>query len=173
MLFFSNSLFYSNKIRNILKSINHCIKMNEWYERFQLFAWLFFNVVNVFTIYNCIFPLKKIRCLREIASFLTYLMYVWLFRATDEKTISVKVPDTITTWHASGYAISPVDGIGIATQTSIRAFQPFFVSLSLPYSVKRGEVLNIPATVFNYMDKCLVVSLVYQLYFHFSYVQFE
>lgn len=30
--------------------------------------------------------------------------------------------------------------------------QPFFVSLNLPYSVKRGEVISIPVGVFNYLD---------------------
>lgn len=31
-------------------------------------------------------------------------------------------------------------------------FQPFFISLDLPYSVKRGEVVSIPVGVFNYLD---------------------
>ena len=34
----------------------------------------------------------------------------------------------------------------------LEVFQPFFVSLNLPYSVKRGEVVAIPIVVFNYMD---------------------
>jgi CD109 antigen len=32
-------------------------------------------------------------------------------------------------------------------------FQPFFVTLNLPYSIKRGEVVSIQVLVFNYMDK--------------------
>ena len=68
--------------------------------------------------------------------------------------MSVKIPDTITTWYANGFALSTSDGIGISKPTTIRGFQPFFISLTLPYSVKRGEILKIPATVFNYLDKC-------------------
>ena len=30
---------------------------------------------------------------------------------------------------------------------------PFFVSLNLPYSIKRGEAISLQAIVFNYMDK--------------------
>lgn len=32
-------------------------------------------------------------------------------------------------------------------------FRPFFVSVDLPYSVIRGEVVSIPIVVFNYMDR--------------------
>lgn len=32
-------------------------------------------------------------------------------------------------------------------------FRPFFVSLDLPYSVIRGEVVAIPVVVFNYLNK--------------------
>ena len=70
----------------------------------------------------------------------------------------MKVPDTITTWYASGFALSSSHGMGIAQSTNIRVFQPFFVSTSLPYAVKRGEVVKLPATVFNYLDKCLLVG---------------
>lgn len=35
----------------------------------------------------------------------------------------------------------------------MEVFQPFFVSLNLPYSVKRGEVISIPVGVFNYLDE--------------------
>lgn len=34
----------------------------------------------------------------------------------------------------------------------LRVFQPFFVSVDLPYSVIRGEEVAITAVVFNYED---------------------
>ena len=77
---------------------------------------------------------------------------------TGERTIQVNVPDTITTWYANGFALSPSDGIGLATPASVKAFKPFFISLSLPYSVIRGETMKIPALVYNYLDDCLIVS---------------
>ena len=94
---------------------------------------------------------------RKISSFI----YFHLSDTTGERTMEVKVPDTITTWYANGLALSPSVGIGVAAPASVKAFQPFFISLSLPYSVIRGETVKIPATLFNYLDDCLVVSFKY------------
>lgn len=35
----------------------------------------------------------------------------------------------------------------------MKTFQPFFVRLNLPYSVKRGEQLGLQVLIFNYLDK--------------------
>lgn len=52
--------------------------------------------------------------------------------------------------------MNEVSGLGLSRRPSnLEVFQPFFVSLDLPYSVKRGEVVAIPIVVFNYMDKSL------------------
>lgn len=77
---------------------------------------------------------------------------------TGKKVIEAKVPDTITTWVASAFAMSDSAGLGISQSTSLKVFQPFFVSLTLPYSVIRGEEVSIIAAVFNYESKCLTVS---------------
>lgn len=55
--------------------------------------------------------------------------------------------------------MSTTDGIGVAAPASMQAFQPFFVSLILPYSVIQGETVKLPTTVFNYLDDCLVVCI--------------
>jgi CD109 antigen len=44
--------------------------------------------------------------------------------------------------------------------TKLTVFRPFFVSATLPYSVKRGEVLKIPVTVFNYTSKGVKATVV-------------
>jgi len=89
--------------------------------------------------------------------------WLWSEEETDAitgmKTIAAKVPDTITTWFANGFALSSTDGIGVASPAALRAFQPFFVSLTLPYSVVRGESLKVPATVFNYLKECLAIRV--------------
>lgn len=72
--------------------------------------------------------------------------------------ILAKVPDTITSWIASAFAMSDASGLGVSKPTSLKVFQPFFVSLTLPYSVIRGEEVSIITTVFNYEKKCLTVS---------------
>lgn len=64
-----------------------------------------------------------------------------------------KVPDTITSWVISAISIDSVTGLGLTKVPRIlEVFQPFFVSLNLPYSIKRGEVLSVPAIVFNYLE---------------------
>ncbi|XP_039279526.1 CD109 antigen isoform X2 [Nilaparvata lugens] len=64
------------------------------------------------------------------------------------------VPDTITSWVISAFSVDSIHGLGlIETPRKMRVFRPFFVSLDLPYSVIRGEIVSIPVVVFNYMDK--------------------
>ncbi|XP_021378251.1 CD109 antigen-like isoform X3 [Mizuhopecten yessoensis] len=77
-------------------------------------------------------------------------------------TIAATIPDTITSWVASAFAVHATSGLGIApTSAKVEAFRPFFVSLTLPYSVVRGEQLVLQANVFNYMtmDMDVVVTL--------------
>lgn len=63
------------------------------------------------------------------------------------------VPDTITSWIISAFSISEDNGFGLTKSTrKLEVFQPFFVSLNLPYSVKRGEILSVPVIVFNYLE---------------------
>ncbi|XP_073823480.1 thioester-containing protein 1 allele R1-like isoform X2 [Musca autumnalis] len=78
----------------------------------------------------------------------------------EEFTWSKKIPDTITSWMLTGFAMNSEKGLAVtADKTKITTFQPFFISIRLPYSVKRGEVINIPALVFNYLDKTLDVEV--------------
>lgn len=89
----------------------------------------------------------------------------WIFadiESTEEEVFKwVKtIPDTITNWVVTGFSLHPQKGLGVTNdQTNIKTFQPFFVSVRLPYSVKRGEVINVPALVFNYLPKTLDVEL--------------
>ncbi|KAK6186300.1 hypothetical protein SNE40_008365 [Patella caerulea] len=73
--------------------------------------------------------------------------------ATGEYKLTSKVPDTITTWHATAFSVSPTNGLGITLQPAeLIAFQPFFVSLNLPYSIRRGENFELICGVYNYME---------------------
>ncbi|XP_053479921.1 alpha-2-macroglobulin-like protein 1 [Ictalurus furcatus] len=74
-------------------------------------------------------------------------------------TVVIKtVPDSITTWQAGAFCTSSV-GFGVAPKTQLTAFQPFFVSLTMPSSVIRGEVFMLKATVFNYLQSCMMVNV--------------
>ena len=68
------------------------------------------------------------------------------------------LPDTITSWRAQAFCTSAL-GFGLSPDAPLLAFQPFFVSLTLPYSVVRGEEFTLRATVFNYLPSCIMVGL--------------
>ncbi|XP_063763820.1 alpha-2-macroglobulin isoform X2 [Eleginops maclovinus] len=93
----------------------------------------------------------------------TYFPETWIWELVsvgDSGSVNVEktVPDTITNWAAGAFCVSSA-GFGVAPNTGLVAFQPFFVSLTLPYSVIRGEVFTLKATVFNYLSKCIMVNI--------------
>ncbi|XP_040974131.1 alpha-2-macroglobulin-like protein 1 isoform X5 [Aquila chrysaetos chrysaetos] len=71
-------------------------------------------------------------------------------------SLQVAVPDTITEWNANAFCVADI-GFGFSPLTTLRVFQPFFVDLSLPYSVIQGETFSLKATVFNYLKDCIQV----------------
>ncbi|VIO95510.1 Uncharacterized protein BM_BM11471 [Brugia malayi] len=83
----------------------------------------------------------------------------WIWSATfaaedtGEAVFEAVVPDTITSWVASAFAINDESGLGVAPSTSkLTVFRPFFIRINLPYSVKRGEKFALQVLIFNYMD---------------------
>ncbi|XP_070074006.1 CD109 antigen isoform X2 [Drosophila takahashii] len=81
----------------------------------------------------------------------------WLFSnitevdANGEYILRKTIPDTMTSWVITGFAMNPNSGLAMTRgPTKVTVFQPFFVTTNLPYSVKRGEVIAIPVVVFNY-----------------------
>ncbi|XP_009892448.1 PREDICTED: ovostatin-like [Charadrius vociferus] len=89
--------------------------------------------------------------------------WIWDLLHTDsrgEVNVFYTIPDTITEWKASAFCVQDDAGFGISSTVSLKAFQPFFVDLTLPYSVIRGEKFNLIANVFNYLNECIQVSAV-------------
>ncbi|XP_061328280.1 alpha-2-macroglobulin-like isoform X5 [Pezoporus flaviventris] len=85
--------------------------------------------------------------------------WIWdLVSVGDDAQVSlqVAVPDTITEWNANTFCVADT-GFGLSPLTTLRVFQPFFVDLSLPYSVIQGETFSLKATVFNYLKDCIQV----------------
>ncbi|XP_061388962.1 thioester-containing protein 1 allele R1-like [Musca vetustissima] len=81
----------------------------------------------------------------------------WIFKDIDviepSTALTFKVPDTITTWIVRAFSVNDDTGFGMLDDSlDIEAFQPFFISVNLPYSVKRGEIVTIPITIFNYLS---------------------
>uniref|UniRef100_A0A8D2NET8 A2ML1 protein n=1 Tax=Zonotrichia albicollis TaxID=44394 RepID=A0A8D2NET8_ZONAL len=81
--------------------------------------------------------------------------------------LEVTIPDTITEWKANAFCTSADTGFGLSPTVSLRAFQPFFVELTMPYSVVRGESFALKATVFNYLPACIRVSVTLAQSTHF------
>ncbi|NXD41996.1 A2ML1 protein, partial [Copsychus sechellarum] len=73
-----------------------------------------------------------------------------------QASLQAAVPDTITEWNANTFCVADT-GFGFSPLTSLRVFQPFFVDVSLPYSVIQGETFSLRATVFNYLKDCIQV----------------
>ncbi|XP_068022131.1 alpha-2-macroglobulin-like [Melanerpes formicivorus] len=81
--------------------------------------------------------------------------------------LDVTIPDTITEWKANAFCTSADSGFGLSPTVSFRATQPFFVELTMPYSVVRGESFTLKATVFNYLTACIRVSVALAQSAHF------
>jgi len=95
--------------------------------------------------------------LAEVERVRQYFPETWLWEevmtGSDGKgSLDVEVPDTITTWMLRAVALSKDKGLGIA-EAQLTAFQPFFVSVDLPYSVIRGEEFPVSVAVYNYLDQ--------------------
>ncbi|KFW64431.1 Ovostatin, partial [Pygoscelis adeliae] len=89
--------------------------------------------------------------------------WIWDLVHTDSRgdvNVFYTIPDTITEWKASAFCVQDDAGFGISSPVSLTAFQPFFVDLTLPYSVIRGEKFNLIANVFNYLNKCIQISAI-------------
>ncbi|XP_037703142.1 alpha-2-macroglobulin-like [Choloepus didactylus] len=84
--------------------------------------------------------------------------WIWDIVAVDKSGVAevgVIVPDTITEWKAGAFCLSEDTGLGLSPTASLQAFQPFFVELTMPYSVIRGEDFTLKATVINYLPTCI------------------
>uniref|UniRef100_A0A6I8N4B3 Alpha-2-macroglobulin n=1 Tax=Ornithorhynchus anatinus TaxID=9258 RepID=A0A6I8N4B3_ORNAN len=89
-----------------------------------------------------------------------YFPEAWIWELTSgQSEVAVTIPDTITEWKVGAFCLSAATGLGLAPTTSLRAFQPFFLELTLPYSMVRGEGFPLKATVFSYLPGCIRVSV--------------
>ncbi|KAL1764796.1 alpha-1-inhibitor 3-like [Sigmodon hispidus] len=94
----------------------------------------------------------------------TYFPETWIWdlvtvNSSGVAEMEVTVPDTITEWKAGALCLSNDTGLGISPVVSLQAFQPFFVELMMPYSVIRGEIFTLKATVLNYLPTCIRVAV--------------
>ncbi|XP_008296526.1 alpha-2-macroglobulin-like [Stegastes partitus] len=93
----------------------------------------------------------------------TFFPETWIWDLVDvgssgTKNVSLTVPDTITTWETETFCLSH-EGFGLAPRKEVTVFQPFFLDLTLPYSIVRGEEFELKATVFNYQSSCIMIQV--------------
>lgn len=70
------------------------------------------------------------------------------------------VPDTITSWHVTGFALSPSRGLGIMKYPrKFTVGKPFYMIAHLPYSIKRGEVALIQVTLYNFLGNMVTTDV--------------
>lgn len=79
----------------------------------------------------------------------------WLFEnfnvnGVGEYSMIKKVPDTITSWILTGFALDPENGLAIAEPQKLLVKKDFFIKLNLPYSIRFGEILEVEVLIFNY-----------------------
>ncbi|NXY44020.1 OVOS protein, partial [Ceuthmochares aereus] len=89
----------------------------------------------------------------------TWIWDIVLINTTGKAIISYTIPDTITEWKVSVFCVEELTGFGVSAPATLRAFQPFFVDLTLPYSIIQGEDFRLRANVFNYLDHCIKINV--------------
>uniref|UniRef100_G3TAK1 Complement C5 n=1 Tax=Loxodonta africana TaxID=9785 RepID=G3TAK1_LOXAF len=65
----------------------------------------------------------------------------------------IPLPDSLTTWEIQGVGISDsvwVEGICVADTLKATVFKDVFLEMNIPYSVVRGEQIQLKGTVYNY-----------------------
>ncbi|XP_053692172.1 thioester-containing protein 1 allele R1-like [Sabethes cyaneus] len=75
----------------------------------------------------------------------------------DKLSFSDSVPDDITSWTVSGFALSPTLGLGIIKQplTLVVKKPLFYIVLNLPHSIKRYGEATIQVTIYNILENAL------------------
>ncbi|XP_040901233.1 complement C4-B [Toxotes jaculatrix] len=81
------------------------------------------------------------------------------FDVNGKRRFSLAVPDSITTWEIQVVTLSAASGFCVVKPTEARAFTSTFVSLRLPYSVKKYEQISISPVIYNYDHDPLEVAV--------------
>ena len=94
--------------------------------------------------------------LAEVQRVRQFFPETWLWQdvttdASGSASVAVEAPDSITTWMLRAVGMSKEHGLGIG-EDQLRVFQPFFLTVDLPYSAIRGEELPVKVALFNYLE---------------------
>ncbi|GAB6025511.1 C3 and PZP-like, alpha-2-macroglobulin domain containing 8 [Chamberlinius hualienensis] len=76
-----------------------------------------------------------------------------------EVTIERQIPHSITKWNGKAICLSPSTGLGVSEPHSIMSFQPMFLRLTIPHTVKAHESITVYATAFSYYNGCFPLRI--------------
>ncbi|XP_058380728.1 complement C5 [Diceros bicornis minor] len=82
----------------------------------------------------------------------SYFPESWLWEVhhvSKRNQLQFVLPDSLTTWEIQGVGISN-SGICVADTLTAKVFKDFFLEMNIPYSVVRGEQIQLKGTVYNY-----------------------
>ncbi|XP_027241244.2 complement C5 isoform X1, partial [Cricetulus griseus] len=82
----------------------------------------------------------------------SYFPESWLWEVhhvPKRNQMRVVLPDSLTTWEIQGIGISD-SGICVADTLKAKVFKDVFLEMNIPYSVVRGEQIQLKGTVYNY-----------------------
>ncbi|NXF65439.1 A2ML1 protein, partial [Ciccaba nigrolineata] len=86
----------------------------------------------------------------------TWIWNLFSVGSNGSRSVLVTTPAAAAEWKVNMFCLAG-RGFGLAPSTSLRTVQPFFVDVTLPYSVIRGETFVLKATVFNYLQQCVQI----------------
>jgi hypothetical protein len=94
-------------------------------------------------------------------SFFPETLYVNPSLITDEQgraSITLPMADSLTTWRIStlGHTMA---GEVAAARANVSVFQPFFLDLKVPLQLTVGDEIEVPLTLYNYLEREQVVSV--------------
>ncbi|XP_058528625.1 complement C5 [Ochotona princeps] len=96
----------------------------------------------------------------------SYFPESWLWEVhhvSRRSQLQLVLPDSLTTWEIQGVGISD-SGLCVADTLKAKVFKDVFLEMNIPYSVVRGEQIQLKGTVYNYrtsgMMFCVKMSAV-------------
>ncbi|XP_071947324.1 venom factor-like [Antedon mediterranea] len=93
------------------------------------------------------------------SNFLESFLFENVVMKEDSMRYDFSLPSSITKWQIQAVSVSPNYGMCVADPLTLTAFLDFFIQLDIPYSIVRGEQVEIQATVFNYQRQDLRVFM--------------
>ncbi|NXL66192.1 A2ML1 protein, partial [Chordeiles acutipennis] len=88
----------------------------------------------------------------------TWIWNLFSVGSNGSRSVPVTAPAAAAEWKVKMFCLAG-RGFGLAPTTSLRTVQPFFVDVTLPRSVIRGETFVLKATVFNYLQQCIQIHV--------------